>query len=898
MAGVEGDGRPHVGRHRELEHLISAIGEPERRGAIVAGVPGVGKSHLVDLAAERLAGAGWVPLRAQGDPARITPFGSMAALLPQLAGDPDRWALVLRRGIDHLVDQAAPARPLLVTDDLQAFDAASATLVLQAVLDGRLRVLGTLRRGGHAPDAVTSLWKDDLVDRVELEPLGRDESDELVERLVGGPVDAETRSRLWGWAEGSPLLLTELVTYARDRGGWRHTAGLWHLHPRAALPLVGSPTVAGLLDERMADVPEGVADLVDALAVAGHLPLAVLQRLVGPRALAVAERARLTRTRDDPDLVTLDHPLYGEVRRTSLGADRRADLRDRLLDVFEQLDTIGPADVPLLARWYVESGRIGPRTAEMLTSAAELAWAGDDPRAAIRLARLAWDLRPDDRNARVLIGGLARLGEADELRRVVDEVTRSAGSEETRADAVLNHALFLFQFANQPDAAERLLEEAAGQMAEPRHRDTLLVETASYRLQRGDLDGAEDRVRPLAESDDLATAAAALGILSPVRLFKGQVGEASALAERGLGLATQHWAGSPGSHLAVGEHVIRQVGAWAEGGKLREAEVVAHGAISSLDRDVDPFSRAFVSFEAGRVARLRGQVETAARWFREATASFERIRRRGFVALAAAGLADARAKVGDVAGARDAAEHCRSQQDHPIAVAAAERDRSLAWVDVASGDLETAATAFADAARRSLDAGELLHAAHAFHDLVRIGYAGMAADGLAFLCDHTDGVLAPVFAAHARAAADDSPEAVEVVEAVATRFGELGCDLHAAEAWSQAAELATTVLHDERRAVAARRKAAQAAAGCEGARTPLLGGPAAQPAGVDLSRREQEIAQLTVAGLRRREIAEKLVVSPRTVDSHLQRIYRKLGVRDRQGLAAALEEAGLRDPYS
>ncbi len=47
---------------------------------------------------------------------------------------------------------------------------------------------------------------------------------------------------------------------------------------------------------------------------------------------------------------------------------------------------------------------------------------------------------------------------------------------------------------------------------------------------------------------------------------------------------------------------------------------------------------------------------------------------------------------------------------------------------------------------------------------------------------------------------------------------------------------------------------------------------------------------MTVAGMRRRDIAEKLVISPRTVDSHLQRIYRKLGVNDRDGLAAALTD--------
>jgi DNA-binding CsgD family transcriptional regulator len=52
-----------------------------------------------------------------------------------------------------------------------------------------------------------------------------------------------------------------------------------------------------------------------------------------------------------------------------------------------------------------------------------------------------------------------------------------------------------------------------------------------------------------------------------------------------------------------------------------------------------------------------------------------------------------------------------------------------------------------------------------------------------------------------------------------------------------------------------------------------------------LSAREQEIAALVAAGRTNREIAEQLVLSTRTVDAHLRRIYGKLGVRSRVELA-------------
>ncbi|WP_165367834.1 helix-turn-helix transcriptional regulator [Phytoactinopolyspora endophytica] len=56
----------------------------------------------------------------------------------------------------------------------------------------------------------------------------------------------------------------------------------------------------------------------------------------------------------------------------------------------------------------------------------------------------------------------------------------------------------------------------------------------------------------------------------------------------------------------------------------------------------------------------------------------------------------------------------------------------------------------------------------------------------------------------------------------------------------------------------------------------------------DLTEAEQRIAALVVEGRRNREIAATLFVSVRTVETHLSRIFRKLGVRSRTELAAAL----------
>ncbi len=59
-----------------------------------------------------------------------------------------------------------------------------------------------------------------------------------------------------------------------------------------------------------------------------------------------------------------------------------------------------------------------------------------------------------------------------------------------------------------------------------------------------------------------------------------------------------------------------------------------------------------------------------------------------------------------------------------------------------------------------------------------------------------------------------------------------------------------------------------------------------------LSPREREIAHLVALGLTNREIAERLVVSTRTVENHLYRMFVKLDITDRDDLATLIRQAG------
>jgi DNA-binding CsgD family transcriptional regulator len=65
--------------------------------------------------------------------------------------------------------------------------------------------------------------------------------------------------------------------------------------------------------------------------------------------------------------------------------------------------------------------------------------------------------------------------------------------------------------------------------------------------------------------------------------------------------------------------------------------------------------------------------------------------------------------------------------------------------------------------------------------------------------------------------------------------------------------------------------------------------------GVPLTAREREIANLTTTGLSNKEIAARLCLSRRTVESHLARIFTKLEVRSRTAMVSRLADLAGRE---
>src|SRR5262249_6377768 len=149
------------------------------------------------------------------------------------------------------------------------------------------------------------------------------------------------------------------------------------------------------------------------------------------------------------------------------------------------------------------------------------------------------------------------------------------------------------------------------------------------------------------------------------------------------------------------------------------------------------------------------------------------------------------------------------------------------------------------------------------------------------LARRVDGPLVAINAANARALVDRDPAAQR---AVVDGYEEIDALCLAAEA---AAELAD--LHrgrsESRLATAADQRSAELAERAGGLRTPVL----ARGTGVaPLTGREREVALLAARGRSSREIGEHLGLSTRTVDTHLTRVYRKLGITGRSELRSAL----------
>ena len=124
----------------------------------------------------------------------------------------------VRRVINSFVAQQRQGRVLIGVDDAHLLDGLSAHVVHQLAQTRGPRLVVTVRTGGEEPDAVTALWKDGLLARLDLEPLSEAGTRSLIESTLDGAVDARSAQRFWKLTGGNALFLRQLVKDQVDGG--------------------------------------------------------------------------------------------------------------------------------------------------------------------------------------------------------------------------------------------------------------------------------------------------------------------------------------------------------------------------------------------------------------------------------------------------------------------------------------------------------------------------------------------------------------------------------------------------------------------------------------------------------------------------------------------------------
>ena len=362
----------------------------------------------------------------------------------------------------------------------------------------------------------------------------------------------------------------------------------------------------------------------------------------------------------------------------------------------------------------------------------------------------------------------------------------------------------------------------------------------------------------------------ALLVAVPALFLDGRRDRAIADAHRGVELARRLGdEAPPWSEMQLSAYLGS---ASLVSGRLDEAEALAQeGYQQALGRPW-PVESAFWAGWRGQVIRVRGRPRTALRWLREATTTAERWDvPLPFMPAVLGELAHAAALLGDLRTAEGAL--ARAEQITARSAGVFQLWVALArpWVAAARGEVGSAITLALELAKHARDRGQLTFQILALHDVARLGRPRQVDAMLRALVPRVDGQLAPLYAAHATALA--SKDAVALDE-IASAFACVGVNLLAAEAAAEAAD-AHRAAGRRSSAVAAGRRAATLAVVCEGAHTPALDVLRRPP---HLTPREQEIAGLAARGLSSRAIAERLVISVRTVDNALQHVYGELGL--------------------
>jgi DNA-binding CsgD family transcriptional regulator len=866
---------PIVGRRSELEVFSEALRSGEHAGLVIHGRAGVGKTRLADECRMWAAAGDHPTERVVGSrTTALLPLGAVAALLagglglPGPDGHVDTVALFERTRL-ALHARHNGRRVVTVADDVALLDAASLALLGYLAAQGTIFLIATVRTGEPVPDLVTGLWRDGRVARVDLADLSRTHLDTLLHLALGGPIEAGAARHLWEVTRGNPLYVHELVLGALESGALVERSGVWHLEDE----LSSTSRLRDLVEQRIGSLSAEARSVVELLALCQPLDLGYLQTVAPFGVLESLERSGLVTITVADGEVRLAHPLQGEVVRAALP---RLRARAILLAEAERLEAMNPDPGPAslrIAVWRLDAG--GRPDPAMLIRGAHLARYAHDFRVVRRLIEALPGEQLDAVGALLLGEALYELGDFEAAERVLARGQQLASSQQVALRLAVTRAKNAQWGLCQPEAALAINAAARAVVTVPPLGEELVADEASILTFSGRPDRALAVLEGITGRDRRTRVIRAIAG-APALAAAGRTAEAVSVAEAGY---ADHVA--LGDELAIAHpamHIVNQVFGLTEAGRLAEAEQLARAGAEIVASYRVPIAQIWFAANLGRVAILQGRLATARRYYAEAAGLADANRFAGPRRVALSGLALAHAMLGQAdAAARVLADRAAGPE---FGFRGPEQQLADAWTAVASRQPMAAAELFRSAAAQAASTGHRTTESWLWHDLMRTS----GEDTSARLGELADACDSPLVSARARHAAAARARDARKLAGVADDFEALGALLLAAEATAGAAE-AFGRAGDQRAATAALRRSSGLAEACEGAATPgLIRVAGAAP----LSGREREIVMLAAEGISSKDIADRLYLSVRTVNNHLQHAYAKLGVTSRAGLARAL----------
>jgi DNA-binding CsgD family transcriptional regulator len=926
-------GVPLVARQPEQTVLCDLVGRTRSGEAgivVIEGSAGLGKSALARFAGEQAREQGLPVKVARADQARRgTPLGVVeTAVLPlpavvdgpggvddvtgtAVSASPPATAAPLAETVVQDLVARAGEPEILVVEDIHVADEASLLVLTRlAELAGEhsVSLVVTVRTPtADAPclRAVDVLLSTPAARRLVLRPLDAAGRGELCEALLGAP-PGRRLERLLERTGGNPLFITQLArSLEEDRRLEHHRA-----------------TVEVTSDDMPADLSATVVRRVDQLSESARVAVrlgavigadiepARLARLAGQSVAGLAvplrEAVEAGVLVDEGDRLGFSHQLIHQAVYEDLPGAVRAELHRELAA------SLRAEGAPAVRVAYHEARGLVPGDVDEAASvqAVAAAVAVDDPWTALDLLdRIRPVLSSDaDREGvdALRVGPLAWTGRIDEAVRTTERlvVATDLDDDEQARLRILLASLWVVQ--NRPDEAVHVLESAVDRVP-PRWRTRVLAELALARLHIGDLDGsagaAEEALALTEDGQDPATAAVSGSVLSRLQAtrhrYRDGARSARAAARRAdeAGTADAHrfvpWFFVGLAHLDLDEHDEasealrlgrargeRHLTGWTDPlydglacslafrtGRLDDAEAAAEAAVSAARVTGSIQAVVWALAIHALVALTRDDPARAELLVADGEAHVA----AGRVLLGIDYLFLARARLSEAAGDAPGA------LDHLV----------LAW------------RLFADLGHRNchpLVAPDLVRLAQSEGDEATIS---MVLDELDRAADEGDLPLMSALVPWCRGLAEQDPallataeealagldRPVDVVDVRTDRAVSLARRGRTAEA----RRLRDEILGEVDRLVApGLRRRLLVALTPFGLGRPRAGGRGGAVSGWEsLTPTERAVVDLVAQGLSNRDIAAERGCSARTVETHLGRSYRKLGVQNRTQLAVA-----------